>query len=76
MNAVEVNKYVIEEMEGAEENGEDVTIRLYLSNEDTLEIWFDKKTIVICGVMLLLDMKIYAQLFMIFSTDLKRTHYL
>lgn len=38
MNAVEVNKYVIEEMEVAEENGEDVTIRLYLSNEDTLEI--------------------------------------
>lgn len=42
MNAVEVNNYVIEEMGLAEENGEDVTIRLYLSNEDTLEIWFDK----------------------------------
>lgn len=42
MNAVEVNDYVIEEMGLAEENGEDVTIRLYLSNEDTLEIWFDK----------------------------------
>lgn len=42
MNAVEVNKYIIEEM-AAEENGKDITIRLYLSNDDNVEIWFDKE---------------------------------
>lgn len=43
MDIVEVNKYVIEEMGLAEENGDDIAVRLYLSNNDSIEIWFDKE---------------------------------
>lgn len=43
MNNEQVNKFVGEEMGLAEENGENISIRLYLSNENILEIWFDKE---------------------------------
>ncbi len=43
MNIDELNKYVIEEMKNAEEYGENITIRLYLSNDDNIEIWFDEE---------------------------------
>lgn len=43
MNVVNINKYIIEEMGLAEEQGDNVTIRLYLSNNDSIEIWFDKE---------------------------------
>lgn len=43
MNVVDINKYIIEEMGLAEEQGDNVTIRLYLSNDDSIEIWFDKE---------------------------------
>ena len=43
MNAFDINKYIIEEMGSAEEKGEDVTVRLYLSNSEIIEIWFDKE---------------------------------
>lgn len=33
MNIDELNKYVMEEIKNAEEYGENVTIRLYLSND-------------------------------------------
>lgn len=43
MNVVDINKYIIEEMGLAETKGDNVTIRLYLSNDDSIEIWFDKE---------------------------------
>lgn len=43
MNVVDINKYIIEEMGLAEEQGDNVTIRIYLSNDDSIEIWFDKE---------------------------------
>ena len=43
MNVDEINKFITEEMGLAEENEEDVAIRLYLSNDESLEIWFDKE---------------------------------
>lgn len=43
MNVVNINKYIIEEMGLAEEQGDNATIRLYLSNNDSIEIWFDKE---------------------------------
>ena len=33
----------MEEIKNAEEYGENVTIRLYLSNDDNIEIWFDEE---------------------------------
>ena len=41
MNAADINKYVVEEMEYAEEQ-EDITIRINLSNGESVEIWFDE----------------------------------
>lgn len=41
MNAVDINKYVVEEMGYAEEQ-EDITIRINLSNGESVEIWFDE----------------------------------
>ena len=43
MNVFDINKYIIEEMGLAETKGDNVTIRLYLSNDDSIEIWFDKE---------------------------------
>lgn len=43
MDIGEINKYIIEEMGAAEEQKIDVAIRLYLSNNDSIEIWFDKE---------------------------------
>ena len=43
LNNEYVNKFVGEEMGYAEEKGESVSIRLYISNEDMLEIWFDEE---------------------------------
>ena len=43
MNVFDLNKYIIEEMGLAETKGDNVTIRLYLSNDDSIEIWFDKE---------------------------------
>ena len=42
MNAVEVNNFVIEEMGLAEEQDDDAVVRFYLSNDELIEIWFDK----------------------------------
>lgn len=39
----EINKYIIEEMGLAEEEGDNVTIRLNLSDENSIDIWFDKE---------------------------------
>ena len=33
----------LDALQAAEENGKDITIRLYLSNDDNVEIWFDKE---------------------------------
>lgn len=41
MNAADINKYVVEEMGYAEEQ-EDITIRINLSNGESVEIWFDE----------------------------------
>ena len=42
MKVEEINKYIIEEMGLAEEQGDNVTIRLNLSDESSIEIWFDE----------------------------------
>lgn len=42
MKVEEINKYIIEEMVLAEEQGDNVTIRLNLSDESSIEIWFDE----------------------------------
>lgn len=39
----EINQYIIEEMGLAEEQGDNVTIRLNLSDESSIEIWFDEE---------------------------------
>ena len=39
----EINKYIIEEIGLAEEQGDNVTIRLNLSDESSIEIWFDEE---------------------------------
>ena len=43
MKVEEINKYIIEEMMLAEEQGDNVTIRLNLSDENSIEIWFDEE---------------------------------
>ena len=43
MPVEEINKYIIEEMGLAEEQGDNVTIRLNLSDESSIEIWFDEE---------------------------------
>lgn len=43
MDVEEINKYIIEEMGYAEEQEVHVTIRLNLSNDDCIEVWFDKE---------------------------------
>ena len=43
MKVEEINKYIIEEMMLAEEQGDNVTIRLNLSDESSIEIWFDEE---------------------------------
>ena len=41
MTAADINKYVVEEMYAEEQEGE-ITIRLDLSNGESVEIWFDE----------------------------------
>ena len=43
MKVEEINKYIIEEMGLAEEQGDNVTIKLNLSDESSIEIWFDEE---------------------------------
>lgn len=43
MTVEDLNIFVSEEMICAEENEEDISIRLYLSNAESIEIWFDKE---------------------------------
>lgn len=43
MTVEEINKYIIEEMGLAEEQGDNVSIRLNLSDESSIEIWFDEE---------------------------------
>ena len=43
MKVEQINKYIIEEMGLAEEHGDNVTIRLNLSDESSIEIWFDEE---------------------------------
>lgn len=43
MKVEEIKKYIIEEMGLAEEQGDNVTIRLNLSDESSIEIWFDEE---------------------------------
>ena len=43
MKVEEINKYIIEEMGLAEAQGDNVTIRLNLSDESSIEIWFDEE---------------------------------
>lgn len=43
MTVEEINNYIIEEMGLAEEQGDNVTIRLNLSDESSIEIWFDEE---------------------------------
>lgn len=42
MTAADINKYVVEEMGYAEEQEDEITIRLDLSNGESVEIWFDE----------------------------------
>lgn len=42
MTAADINKYVIDEMGTAEEQKDEITIRLDLSNGESIEIWFDE----------------------------------
>lgn len=44
MNVEEINIFVTNEFADAEESLNDISIRLYLSNEDSIEIWFDKES--------------------------------
>lgn len=39
----EIIEYIIEEMGLAEEQGDNVTIRLNLSDESSIDIWFDEE---------------------------------
>lgn len=43
MTVEEINKYIIEEMWLAKEQGGNVTIRLNLSDESSIEVWFDEE---------------------------------
>lgn len=43
MTVEEINNYIIEEMGLAEEQGDNVTIRLNLSDESSIDIWFDEE---------------------------------
>ena len=43
MTVEEINKYIIDEMGLAEKHGDNVTIRLNLSDENSIEIWFDEE---------------------------------
>lgn len=43
MTVEEINKYVIEEMGLAEEQGDNVSIRLNLSDDSSIEIWFNEE---------------------------------
>ena len=43
MKVEEINKYIIEEMGFAEEQRNNVTIRLNLSDESSIEVWFDQE---------------------------------
>jgi len=42
MTEADINKYVVEEMGYAEEQEDKITIRLDLSNGESVEIWFDE----------------------------------
>lgn len=42
MTEADINKYVVEEMGYAEEQEDQISIRLYLSNGEFVEIWFDE----------------------------------
>lgn len=42
MTEAEINKYVVEEMGYAEEQEDKISIRLDLSNGESVEIWFDE----------------------------------
>ena len=42
MKVEEINKYIIDEIGLAEEQGDNITIRLNLSDESSIEIWFDE----------------------------------
>ncbi len=44
MSVEDINIFVTNKFGDAEENGDDISIRLYLSNEDSIEIWFDKES--------------------------------
>lgn len=43
MQVEEINKYIIEEMGLAEEQGDNVSIRLNLTDDSSVEIWFDEE---------------------------------
>lgn len=66
MNAVEVNNYVIEEMGLAEEQDDDAVVRFYLSNDELIEIWFDKDNYCYTWSNARVDMKIHLLLCMNF----------
>lgn len=42
MTAADINRYVVEEIGYAEEQEDEIAIRLDLSNGESVEIWFDK----------------------------------
>ena len=42
MTEADINKYVVEEMGYAEEQEDEIAIRLDLSNGESVEIWFDE----------------------------------
>ena len=44
MSVEDINIFVTNEFGDAEENRDDISIRLYLSNEDSIEIWLDKES--------------------------------
>lgn len=44
MSIEDINIFVTNEFGDAEENGDDISIILYLSNEDSIEIWFDEES--------------------------------
>lgn len=43
MKVEEINIFITNEFADAEENGDDISVRLYLSNENCIEVWFDKE---------------------------------
>lgn len=42
MTEADINKYVVEKMGYAEEQEDKISIRLDLSNGESVEIWFDE----------------------------------